>query len=112
MNIPALNLEQEPSWLQELRRQCEQQGRKKVGQIIGYSTGTLSQVLNDKYPGDIAKVERAVRGAFLGDTVMCPVVGEIGLHDCRKYHTGQPSTVNPIKVRLARTCPNCEHNSN
>lgn len=111
MNIPLVEVTEQPRWIEELTKQCSTLGRAKVSEKIGYGKTVISQVLNDKYPGNLEEVEKAVRGAFMGDTVMCPILDEIGLNLCQQYHKNKPSTVNPTRVRLARTCPNCEHNS-
>ena len=111
MTIPLVEINEQPRWIDVLQQQCQQLGRTKVAEQIGYGKTVISQVLNDKYPGNLSEVEKAVRGAFLGDTVMCPVLDEIGVNLCQQYHKNKPSTVNPTRVRLARTCPGCEHNS-
>lgn len=102
----------EPSWITELRQQCQAIGRKKVAERIGFSVTVISQVLNQKYPGDIEKVERAVRGAYMGDTVMCPVMGELQTQKCISHQkTKVGEAVNPMRVQLYRACNSgqCPH---
>lgn len=94
----------EPRWLNELRSQCASLGRQKVSDITGYSRATLSQVLNNKYKGNLKEVEKAVRGAFLGETVMCPVLGELETNKCMSYQKEKRSAVNPLRVQLYRNC--------
>lgn len=94
----------EPTWLTELRNQCAKLGRKQVASDIGYSPTAISQALNDKYPGDLGKLERAVRGAYLGETVLCPVLGELEVQKCLKHQRNRQPAVNPTRVAMARAC--------
>ncbi|PHS66344.1 MAG: transcriptional regulator [Thalassobium sp.] len=101
--IPLIDVS-EPRWLTELRRQCMATSQRKVAAELGVSTAMISQALKDKYPGDISKLERAVRGAYLGDTVSCPVLGELETNKCLRYQREKLSAVNPMRVQLFRAC--------
>lgn len=99
-----------PDWVRALAEACERESQAKVARRIGYSPSVVTQVLGATYRGDLAAVEHAVRGAFLGSTVSCPVLGEIDTVECRK-HQRRPyaATANHLQVRLfkaCRTCPN------
>lgn len=97
-------------WKQVLKQQCERKGREAVAREIGYGETVISQVLNDKYPGRIDKVESAVRGAYLGKTVHCPVIGELATHQCQEHQSRPFAATNPQRVRLYRACRNhCPH---
>lgn len=61
-----------PDWVTALAEDCVRRSQRVVAKDIGYSVGVVSQVLNRVYPGNIEKVERAIRGKFLGATVSCP----------------------------------------
>ena len=101
--IPLIDVT-EPRWLLELRRQSELTSQRSVADLLGVSATMISQALNGKYPGDISKLERAVRGAFLGDTVSCPVLGELETNKCLRYQREKLSAVNPMRVQLFRAC--------
>jgi len=104
MNAPAsLIATGEPIWITELRDQCVKLGRKQVANEIGYSVTAISQVLNGKYPGDLGRVEQSVRGAYMGATVLCPVLGELEKQKCFK-HQRNKQAVNPMRVQLYRAC--------
>jgi uncharacterized protein involved in cysteine biosynthesis len=99
-----------PDWVAELVRECNRSSAAGVAKRIGYSGAVVSQIIASKYPGDIARVEQKVRGALMGDKVMCPVVGEIGRDRCldeqRMGNTGASS----IRAKLYRACRSgCPH---
>ncbi|MEQ1673200.1 MAG: transcriptional regulator, partial [Hyphomicrobium sp.] len=71
-----------PDWVLVLAETCDAQSLRKVADRLGYSASVLSRVLNGKYDGDIERVAEKVRGALLGQTVMCPVVDEIARDRC------------------------------
>ncbi len=100
-----------PDWVEALARACDGESQGKVGLRIGYSAAVVNQVVGNDYRGDMAAVERAVRGAFLGLSVECPVLGEISTVACRGHQARsfQAASSNSVKVRLFRTCPSCPH---
>lgn len=72
-----------PDWVAELARLADAEGLAKAGARIGYSASVVSQVINNRYAkGDLGRVEESVRGALMGLTVDCPVLGEIGRDHC------------------------------
>ncbi len=96
-------------WLDTLREQVEQHGQRKVGKVIGYSSAVVSQVLSGKYTGDWTKVEKKVRGAYLGDTVMCPVLDELAVNLCLEHQAKPYRSTNRQAVMLYRACKGCVH---
>ncbi|CAA0111514.1 Uncharacterised protein [BD1-7 clade bacterium] len=96
----------EPRWLAVLRKQCEKRGQGKVATDLKISKTMISQALNKKYPGDLGKLEQRVRGAYLGDTVNCPILGELETNKCLNHQRQSFTAVNPIRVQLYRAC-NC-----
>jgi len=100
----------QPLWLTELRTQCVSKSQKAVGEEIGYSPAVVNQVLANKYRGDVSKVEAAVRGAYLGATVGCPVLGELAVNKCLGHQKAPFAATNPTRVKLFRACRNsCPH---
>ena len=98
-----------PLWLETLRQQVEQHGQKPVAKTIGYSAAVVSQVLSGKYSGDWAAVELKVRGAYLGDTVRCPVLDELAVNLCLEHQAQPYRSTNRQAVMLYRACRTCPH---
>lgn len=94
----------EPRWISVLRGQCREHTQARVAEAIGYSAAVVSQVLSGSYRGDLQRVERAVRGAFLGEVVICPVLGEIPTNRCLEIQRQPYASTNPQRVRLYRAC--------
>ncbi|MCY0966161.1 helix-turn-helix domain-containing protein [Parathalassolituus penaei] len=99
----------EPRWLTELRHQCAARSQAQVARELEVSGALISQVLKGKYPGDLHRIEKLVRGQYLGDTVLCPVLGELELDNCQRYQRQAGATHNPLRVQLYRACKHCEH---
>ncbi len=102
-----------PEWVRVLAEEVDQVGsRRVIGQKVGYSPTTISQVINKKYPGDLKKLEDRVRGALMGDSVECPVTGSITLDACRNYQGRKFSATSSFHTRLYRACRSgCPHSS-
>ncbi len=98
-----------PKWLQELKKQCELTNQRRVAEMLGYSQTVINQVLKGIYRGDLSKVEAKIRGAFLGETVGCPILGELEINKCINYQSSQ-STANCLRVSMRKTCPTCLYN--
>jgi DNA-binding transcriptional regulator YdaS (Cro superfamily) len=96
-------------WIQALRVECERTSQGHAAALIGYSPAVVNQVLKGSYRGDLRRVEDAVRGALLGATVDCPVIGEIPRHRCidHQRRAGTFAATNPLRVTLSLTCPDC-----
>lgn len=102
-----------PDWVLALAARCDDlRSQRKVGDEIGYSPGVVNQVLRNRYPGDLAKIEEKVRGRYMGKTVACPVLEEIPRDRCLQHQATkqQDIGVNPTRVRLWRACRGgCPH---
>lgn len=100
-------------WLTVLADYAKQHGQKQAGKKIGYSGGLVSSVLKGAYKGDLQRVQTAVEGALMGQSVECPVVGDIPRQACvghqRRAHN--PRATNPSRVALAEACPKCPNAS-
>ena len=101
-----------PDWIVRLAQECTASTQRRVAEQLGRSAGLISQVLRKTYPGNVNAVEEAVRGAWMGSTLECPVMGTIGSDVClgwrRKAKTFAPT--NSHRVRMYRACNNCPHN--
>ena len=67
-------------WLELLNLKVAQFGRRQVEDETGMSKTTLSQVLNQKYPGNLENIEAKVLSAYTNISVMCPVLGLSLIH--------------------------------
>jgi hypothetical protein len=102
--IEATEIHEEELWRRTLRQHCAQTSQADVAKVLGYSAAVINQVLKGTYKGDTEKVIRAVRGAYLGDTVECPVIGELQTHRCIENQRAPYAATNPQRVRLFRAC--------
>ncbi|MGM3015912.1 helix-turn-helix domain-containing protein, partial [Bacillus cereus group sp. BC329] len=61
-------------WIDELRAACARLGQKEIAKRIGYSNAVISQVLNNKYPGDLEREKAQVEGVLMKRVVDCPML--------------------------------------
>lgn len=94
-------------WLEALRVRCDATSQQKVGKELNYSAAVINQVLKGTYRGDVSKVEMIVRGAYLGETVGCPVIGELEKNICIENQQREFSPTNSTRVKLYRACQTC-----
>lgn len=99
-----------PDWVMILAETVDLKGTRKTAERIGYSASVISRVINGKYDGNMERVAGIVRGAMLGETVMCPVSGEIARDVCLdNQKRGKPFT-SSLRARLYRACRDgCPH---
>ncbi|MAK90434.1 MAG: transcriptional regulator [Oleibacter sp.] len=111
--INLINMDEE-KWLTVLRQECEEKSQRIVAGELNVSTAMISQALNGIYKGDIKKLERRVRGAYMGDTVMCPVLNELAVNKCLQNQRRKVSLHNPLRLALYKACNgncvNADHN--
>jgi len=102
-----------PEWVETLARECAAHSQVNVANEIGRSPALVSQVLRRKYPGDLAAVEEAVRGAFMGAQVTCPALGPIATNECQEWQRKSRRfvNVNAHRVRMYRACHQCPRNA-
>lgn len=96
-------------WKDILALECQRTSQSAAAKRIGYSAAVVSQVLKGTYKGDENRVQQAVRGALMGLTVHCPVIGELRRDVCLEYQRREFAATNPLRVTLSRTCPGCRH---
>ncbi|MCD1597895.1 helix-turn-helix domain-containing protein [Rheinheimera aquimaris] len=97
-------------WLELLRQKCEELGRRKVEADLGISKTTLSQILNEKYPGSLANMAAKVTDAYSSDKVQCPVLGSITVQRCATEQSKPFAATNPQRVKLWKACQSCPLN--
>lgn len=93
-----------PRWLNELHRQCNAKSQTSVAKQLGYSVAVINQVLSGKYKGNLSRVAETVCSVFLGETVICPVMGELEKHRCRQFQKEPFAATNPTRIRRYRAC--------
>lgn len=96
-------------WITVLREHRDTYGNGPTAGKIGYSPTVVSQVLNDKYPGDLTAIKKAVEGGLMGMTVVCPVIGDLARNVCLEYQRRPFAATNHLRVQLSRACPTCPH---
>ena len=87
-------------WIKELQQKVEQLGRRKVESDTGYSRTTLSQLLNNKYPGNMPAMEQLFKNAYSQQIVVCPVLSEITVARCNNEQNKPFSASNPTRLRF------------
>lgn len=98
-----------PDWVAALADACANDSQNRVAAKLGRSASLVSQVLRRKYPGNMATVEDAVRGAFMDATVVCPELGPLATHHCQAWRraAAEFQNTNPTRVRMFRACHHC-----
>lgn len=100
----------EPTWLRILRETAARIGQPATAVLIGYSTAVVCSVLKGSYKGNLSTVEERVKGALMGQSVDCPVIGELARNKCLDHQRAAFAATNPQRVQLWLTCPGCTHN--
>ena len=100
-----------PDWVEVLANECDRSSQSEVAKQIGYSGSAISQAISNKYGntngGRIDLMEKAVRGAFMGGVVKCPVLGTLEINRCLTHQRAKFSATNPTRVRLKKACQTC-----
>lgn len=102
-----------PAWVRVLAEECDRTSQNKAAIRLGRSSSLVSNVLSNKYggeyAGDLEAVEELVRGALMGETLICPVLGEIDKKACRDWRgrAGEFSARNTRAVQMFRACNRC-----
>lgn len=96
-----------PDWVETLAENVNASSQMAVAKKLGVSNSLVSSVLACKYPGDLHAVAEKVRGALMGATVDCPVLGEIGRDQCQHEQKMGFTGASALRARLFRTCPTC-----
>ncbi|CAN5127083.1 hypothetical protein BH10PSE8_BH10PSE8_00730 [soil metagenome] len=96
-----------PKEILALAEACKASTSRAVAQRLEYSEGLISHVLSARYPGDLARVFAKIRGAFMGEVVMCPILGEIGRDRCLAEQSTPFAATNSTRARLFHACKIC-----
>ena len=100
-----------PDWIVILAEACDRDSQSAIARKVGYSPSAVSQVLSNSYQnGDIGRVEQAVRGALMAETVDCPVLGDLPRNTCVIWQRKPFATTNSHRIRMFQACRNgCPH---
>jgi hypothetical protein len=93
-----------PAWIEVLADACDQSSQAKVATRLAVSAALVSLVLNARYGGDLAGIEQRVRGAFMGVSAACPVLGEIPIDECLGHQARTYSPTNHQRIAVYRAC--------
>ncbi|WP_210238405.1 transcriptional regulator [Brucella haematophila] len=94
-----------PEWIVILAEACDRDSQSAIARKVGYSASAISQVLSNSYQnGDISRVEGAVRGALLAETVSCPIMGDIPHNTCLLWQRKPFAATNSNRVRMYQAC--------
>ncbi len=98
-----------PAWVMAMAEECDGSSQTVVAERMGYSAGTVSQIIGRKYLGKLGGVEEAFRSAFAGLTIPCPALGDISAMTCRTWREKARSfgNTNAQRVTMYRACRRC-----
>lgn len=106
-----------PRWVTLLASAADRSTQRAVADKLcnaGFacSSGTISKLINNKYPASTAEPEQAVLAIFGGDEVLCPVWNEtIPLQNCIKLRRRKGPPGGEVYGMYARACPGCINNT-
>lgn len=102
-----------PSWVSVLAERCTEERQSAVARRLEVSPSMISAVLSNTYTtkgGSTVGLEAKVRGAYMGATVDCPVLGEIGTDRCRIEQKEPFRATSAMRAQLYHACRKCPHN--
>ena len=100
-----------PDYVVVLAEECGRSTQSAVAKRLNRSATLVSNVLRNKYTGDMAAVEDVVRGVFMGRCVTCPALGQISTAACRDWQAKGRTfgNENSERVRMFKACRKCPH---
>ena len=97
-----------PVWVEVLARACDSTSQNAVAKRLSRSAALVSNVLANKYPGDMSATELVVQGVLMSATVDCPVLGEVPTNICIDNQDQPLCTASPQGWKLYRACQTCD----
>lgn len=79
----------------------------KVAEELHVTSPVISTLLKDKYPGSVETMEQRIRGQFMAETVLCPVMGTLSKRSCQDNQALPQAFTNPMRAALGRACKTC-----
>ncbi len=80
-----------------------------VAAALNVSGPVVSQLLKDKYMGDVPTLAARIRGLYMAETVTCPVMGTLGRNHCLDYQARPLAFTNPQRAALHKACQTCSN---
>lgn len=102
---------QPPDWIMDLAHECDATSTHRAAARLGVSVALVSRAINNRYHAPLTFLRERVEGCVSDPDVACPVLGAITPARCREERERPFSGVNPLRVQLGRTCPECHMNS-
>ncbi|MFM9902162.1 MAG: hypothetical protein ACKVOT_14215 [Polaromonas sp.] len=79
----------------------------KVAEALSVTGPVVSMLLADKYPGSVEQMAQRIRGEFMAETVLCPVMGNLSKRSCLDNQALPQAFTNPVRAALGRACKSC-----
>lgn len=101
-----------PNWIETLALACINTSQAKVAKKLDRSPALVSQLLRNKYPGNLDGLRERVMGVFMDGRVACPGLGEIAVQLCQDWRakSGNLEMGGPQRARMFRACNRCPRN--
>jgi hypothetical protein len=99
-----------PPWIATLAKAADSTSQRVVSDALDVSSATISKILRNIYPGNMAEMAERVTAAFNATSVDCPAFGIIPTTSCRRNRARTAPAFGYLQLRFAAYCPNCIHN--
>lgn len=99
-----------PDWINVLVQECDRTSQNSVATKLGFSPTVVSQVIRNRYPGNMAKIEANTRDVFMNAPVECPALqAKIASATCLNYRRIAETWNHgsPFRVKMIRACRAC-----
>lgn len=97
-----------PQWIMALATACDDHTQTRVAKQLGYSPSVVSQVLSNKYAGDMTRVREAVGAHILKERIPCPAEGTMPRRRCLELQErAGPPYASGWHARIWRHCQTC-----
>lgn len=102
-----------PDWVRQLAARCDAIGLKRGAAQVGYSSSTISYVLNRRYSAPTDKIALRVRATLMAETRHCPELGELSLAQCLEWQERAEDfkPVSSQRRRMLNACRQCPFNN-
>lgn len=101
-----------PDWLEALIAACDKPGssQSKVAKELGRTPGVISEVMRNRYKGDMKDFEDRVRAVYFETQIKCPALDWISTADCLQWRDEATELKQgAMMVRMYRACNACPH---
>ena len=101
-----------PDWIVALAKEVDATSQNRTAKRLGYTASVVSAVLGGTYAARTESIEDRVRGILMSAMIPCPMLGQIGPHDCQTWRARQRkgSAANSFHIRMAAACRKCPRN--